>query len=32
MTETHTALDGGHVPDLAPGSTPANALATTGPG
>ena len=23
MTETLTALEGGHVPDLAPGATPA---------
>jgi hypothetical protein len=23
MTATHTALDGGHVPDPAPGATPA---------
>jgi hypothetical protein len=26
MTETLTALDGGHVPDLAPGATPSAAL------
>jgi hypothetical protein len=24
MTETLTALEGGHVPDLAPGATPAS--------
>ena len=26
MTETLTALEGGHLPDLAPGATPAAAL------
>jgi hypothetical protein len=24
MTQTYTALEGGHVPDLAPGTTPAS--------